>query len=314
MNKIYNIEYSNNIYPTQKKYLMIGGMDNAVVPDFVKEINTLYSNVITMYSHDDTIVLSGSGALLYYLHMLDYVDLITDLVEPNDVDFLLLTTEPNAVISVPFIGDHKRKQVTLERSATFENNWAPHLKFKSFDLTIPRNSITYHKVGNINLINLAQLKSYYQDELELENPDILKVRQGDELIEPVEIKKIKIIEKIQEKLSENPRPDIIGPKQIFSISRSKTKKIPINYDNFTTRSNLFSDGPESPQPTINKSLFADEPESPQPTINKRLFGFADEPESPQPTIRSNLFSDEPESPRKKLDPRSKPINLFPNSP
>ncbi len=223
----YHIKYEKS---NKEKYIMAGGMDNTLVPGFVREINNIFAHIKALYSHGDTIVLSGSGALLYYLHSLGYSDLIKDIAEPNDVDFLLLTNEPNAKITVPFIGDHKRRQVTHEKSATFENDWVPHLKFKSFDLTIPRNAIMYNQIGQVNLISLSQLKSYYMDDM----------RDEDKL-------KISIIEKIISRLISNPRPDIIGPDETFRIGKKNSRQIPINYQETNNFSQvLFSDTPSTP--------------------------------------------------------------------
>lgn len=249
-------------YETKEKHLMIGGMDNSLVPNFIKEINTIYSHIKSMYSHGDIIVLTGSGALLYYLHSLGFVDLIDKLNEPNDIDFLLLTSEPNATIRVPFIGDHKRKQKTHVSSATFENDWVPYLKFKSFDLTISKDSIKYNQVGEIKLISLSQLKSYYIDNSDIRGEDKLK---------------IKIIQEIELRLEKNPRNDIVGPEEFYSVSKKKIKQIPINYQD------------EKP---VGKILFPASPGEHTPTSNK--------------SIRTNLFG----------TPESKPIGkiLFPDSP
>ncbi len=229
MSTKYHIKYEKY---EKEKYLMVGGMDNTLVPGFVKEINNINSHIKSLYSHGDIIVLSGSGALLYYLHSLGFTDLIDEIAEPNDVDFLLLTNQPNGTITVPFIGDHKRKQVTHEKSATFENNWAPHLKFKSFDLTIPRNSINYNQVGQVNLLSLTQLKSYYMDDMDIRDEDKLK---------------ISIIDKTISRLTSNPRPDIIGPEETFRIGKNKPTQIPINYQETSNFSQvLFPDTPSTP--------------------------------------------------------------------
>jgi len=245
----YNIKYEKS-----EKHLMIGGMDNSLVSGFIKEINTIYTQITSLYSHGDIVILTGSGALLYYLHILGYTDLINILSEPNDVDFLLLTNEPNSTITVPFIGDHKRKQATHEKSATFENDWASYLKFKSFDLTIPRNSIIYNQVGQINLISLAKLNSYYLDDLTTRPEDNIK---------------IKIINQIQSRLATNPRPDLISEEQLFSFS--KNKQIPINYE-----ANM----------NVNKTLFSDFPSTPPSTLEQ--FGS-----TPNRIIGRNLFPDSP---------------------
>lgn len=237
---------------------MIGGMDNSLVSNFIKEINTIYIQINSLYSHGDTVVLSGSCALLYYLHSLGYTDLIDSLKEPNDVDFLLLTDEPNATITIPFIGDYKRKQATHEKSATFENDWAPNLKFKSFDLTIPRNSITYNQVEQINLLSLDKLKSYYEDDLETR---------------PEDNKKIQIINQIQEMLRSNPQPDIISQEQTFRINK-KSRQIPINYES---------------DMVVAKSLFSDSPSTPE--NGRNLFGSFDSP--PKGFVGKSLFPDSP---------------------
>jgi hypothetical protein len=183
MRKKYYISYQKG-----KKYSMFGGMNNMLASIFISEISTIYSQIVSLYSHGDIIVLSGSCALLYYLHSFGFTDLLDEFDEPNDVIFLLLTSDKNSIISVPFIGDHK-KQITYVKSATFSNDWASHLKIKTFDLIIARNSISYNKVGKINLITLNQLKSYYSNNLDLRTKNI---------------KKIQIIEQIQLRLIDNP--------------------------------------------------------------------------------------------------------------
>ena len=184
MRKKYYISYQK-----EKKYLMFGGMNKLVASIFISEISTIYSQIVSLYSHGDIIILSGSCALLYYLHSFGFTDLLDEFDEPDDVIFLLLTSEKNSTISVPFIGDHKKKQISYVKSASFENDWASHLKIKTFDLIIARNSISYNKVEEINLITLNQLKSYYSNNLDLKTKNI---------------KKIQIIEQIQMRLINNP--------------------------------------------------------------------------------------------------------------
>jgi hypothetical protein len=279
------------------EYCMIGGMNIDLISQFINEINSIYLNIKSLYSHGDNVVLSGSCAILYYLYLIGYNDLINELLEPNDIDFLLLTNETNSVITVPFIGDYKRQQDTHEKSATFKNDWDPHLKFKSFDLTIPRNSITFNQFDKINLISLKQLKSYYNDDLDER---------------PLDNKKIKIIEQIQDRLLKNPRPDIIQPEQVFKIGKNNLTKIPIHYDEINIKRSLFVDDDDddhdnipSPSPpqnkNINRSLFADDdddepdnipsPSSPNKNINRSLFADDDDDEPVSNNVSRNLFID-----------------------
>lgn len=170
---------SNKYIIKYNKNLMIGGMNNNLISGFIKEINSIYAHIRLLYSHGDIIVLSGSCAVIYYLYTYGYTDLIDLIPEPYDINFLLLTDDPNATITIPFIGDHKRKQETYGQSAIFQNDWIPHLKFKSFNLSIGKKSISYNQVGQINLLSLSQLKVYLS-----KNTKII------EIIDKIKLKKL----------------------------------------------------------------------------------------------------------------------------
>ena len=273
---------------TSKKYniiySLVGGMDLELAPVFINDINTINKSIASLYSHGDTISLTGSGAILYYLYKLGYNDLIEKLIEPTDLDFLLLTHERNSKITVPFIDDFKREQETHEESVTFKlyscvlKNSKPCqlAKITSFDITIPENSISYHLVDKVNLINLEQLRSYYMDDIELR---------------PNDNNKVKIIDQILERLSKVSRSEIIGPKQVFSIIKSKgTKRIPISYD---TLDFGFSD--TSPPPAVSRNLGFGSPDSSPPPAVSRKLGFGSPDTSPPPTVSRNLGFGSPDT-------------------
>ncbi len=148
------------------------------VSSIIGEINKLYSLIASLYSHGDNVILTGVGALFYYLSLTNNNSLIEELPKLNNIEFLLVTSNPNTLISVPFVGDFKNTQQNLNTFAIFENFWDLHLKIKSFKLSVLSEQIEWEQVGEIKIIKLKNLENYFADE-----PKI-----------------IQIIKKIQEKL------------------------------------------------------------------------------------------------------------------
>jgi hypothetical protein len=151
------------------KYNLIGGMNLDLLPEYIKEIKKNFINIKSLYSHGDLIIITELSAILYYLYIYNFTDLIEEIKAPTNIIYLLISPEPNTQILVPFIGDFKRISVSkkdtkyenIKNIATFENNWIFNLKIKSFDLVIPIQSIIFNNFNDINLIDLNQLKIHY---------------------------------------------------------------------------------------------------------------------------------------------------------
>ncbi len=201
------------------KYDLHGGMRIELVETYKQEIEQLYKLVKDMFL-GNPVVLSGSGAILYYLISLGYNDLIEEIIQPSDLDLLLIDPSKNALLYNHFIGDFKKQIDSPVRSATFLNSWTTN-KLKSFDLSIEPKS-KYNLVGDIFLIDLDLLLENYEDNL------IPEVRCRDYL-------KIAIIKKIKERLESTPRADIIIPQSSTVKQVSKTsdgsdrRKYPIEF-------------------------------------------------------------------------------------
>ncbi len=213
------------------KYNLEGGMRREFIQKYKQEIEQIYKMVQEMFV-GNPVILSGSAAILYYLINLGYDDLIEDMIEPSDLDLLLIDSTKNALLYNHFIGDFKKTTEIPTRSATFVNSWTTN-KFKSFDLSIEPSS-KYNLVGNILLININLLLENYEDNL------IPEIRCRDYL-------KIAIIKKIKERLESEPRPDIIIPQTSTVKQASKTsegvqrRRYPIEFSSELTF--------ESPPPT-----------------------------------------------------------------
>ena len=151
------------------KYNLIGGMNVDLLPEYIKEIEKNFINIKSLYSHGDSIIITELSAILYYLYIYNFTDLIEEIKAPTNIIYLLISPDTNTKILVPFIGDFKRISVSkkdtkyenIKDIATFENNWIFNLKIKSFDLVIPIQSIIFNNISNINLIDLNQLKIHY---------------------------------------------------------------------------------------------------------------------------------------------------------
>ena len=170
----------------KNKYILLkqhGGISKDKVLEYKNEITMLYNLISSIYS---PLILSGSSAIFFYLTTLNYVDLIDKLVEPNDVDFLLIDASRNPLISREKISDFTRNQRTLERSATFTRTLSgagsSDKLFNSFDLTIV-SSVKCNKINDILIIDLQTLKSKYLEDVDLRSDtDSIKIEIIDEII------------------------------------------------------------------------------------------------------------------------------------
>lgn len=194
------------------KYNFDGGIDENLVSKYINQITKIYHMVNEKYNgymtdKKDTIILSGSAAILYYLHSLEYRDLIINesFQSPTNVDLLMVYyTKMKPVIDELYIEDFmqiiKKSEGSIKvPNVTFKNNWTRD-EIKEFDLTyVPFFGTRWNEVNGISVLDLNELKSFYE-----ENKDYSK---------------IDIIKKILERLELNPRPDIIKQGDKFSIIR-----------------------------------------------------------------------------------------------
>lgn len=189
------------------KYNLDGGMDEHLVSRYIKQITEIYHLVNTKYNDymtekKDTVILSGSAAILYYLHSLGYDDLIrTDSFQsPTDVDLLMVYyTKMKPVIDELYIGDYKRQKETKASSSTFKDEWTSN-QINQFDLTyVPFSGTHWNDINGISVIDLKELKSFYEEDKDLAE------RKGKDY------PKIEIIQQIIKRLEQTPRPEIIKP-------------------------------------------------------------------------------------------------------
>jgi len=197
--KRYSIKYESD---SQRESILLNLKTN---------IEKIYQQVKLSFPDEDDnqhLVLTGSCALFIYLYSLGYYDLIDKLDEPSDVDLLIVLNsrkiKMKPLFNVFYVGDYQRinkhtKQpddITLKSSVTFKNKWTSD-KINEFDLTyVFSTDINYNQINNVKLIKLEDLLSFYQADLSL--PERSKDR-----------KKIEIIEEINKRLINSPRPDLI---------------------------------------------------------------------------------------------------------
>jgi len=200
------------------KYNLDGGMDEYLVTKYINQITKIYHMVNKKYNgymtdKKDTIILSGYASILYYLYSLGYKDLIINesFQSPTDVNLLMVYyTEMKPVIDEFYIEDFKQITKNLNgTNITFKNNWTND-EIKDFDLTlVPFYRTRWNDINGINVLNLTELKAFYDQVKDLD--------------------KIEIIKKILERLELSPRPDII--KQGIRVIYKPTNKLLINQDN-----------------------------------------------------------------------------------
>lgn len=254
----------------------------------IKEIYKIVNDKINSYaikpSERTPIVITGSGAILYYIKSLGYNDLINQMDVPSDVDLLMLydnhkhrmkpkinslsigdfklkklyekndenetesnnnSNEPSRKVQIfpqttsdkksgIFSSDEPSPQafhckynepqstsepIACSSSETFINYWE-NRNIRSFDLTIiPISSASYNTINDVNLLDLQNLKSFYEDDLDLASRNTEK-----------DYNKIKIIQEIIDRLNKNPRNDLIFKAVKPSIGNKRIRE-PFNYNN-----------------------------------------------------------------------------------
>ena len=179
------------------KYPIVYSQSNEMTMElaakFIAKIEQIYNLVQNRYNsgngRTDTIVMTGSAALLYYIVYLGYNDLIKLMPKPNDVDLLILfDTKQKPMINVGFIDEFKKTTDHLQSSATFINSSFQDDKnvINKFDLTyIKSSSVNYYTINNINLINLKDLLAQYNYDFELRSKDAPKIELINKILEKI---------------------------------------------------------------------------------------------------------------------------------
>jgi hypothetical protein len=218
----YNIKYN------------IDSIDEKLINKYIGQITSIYYMVNDKYNgymtdKKDTVILSGSAAILYYLYSLNYSDLIINNIiqTPSDINLLMVYyTKTKPVIDELYIEDFKQKKADDKvSSATFINKWTRDA-IREFDLTyVPFAETHWNEINGINVLDLTELKSFYS--LIISE----KYKRTNTNMDDIFIK-LDIIQKIIQRLKLNPRPDIIKPGVRFSIKLLSDNFVPeiIDFD------------------------------------------------------------------------------------
>lgn len=280
-------------------------------------VNQHYNSSFVEPSEKTPIVLTGSGAILLYIMSLGYTDLLNQMDVPSDVDLLKLynnrVQRMKPIVNSPFIGDFKLRKIydkekeqtqepinesntsepapdafhcSIKRgfqpiqcssSETYVNYWE-NRNIRSFDVTVvPISSTPYNIINGINVLDLINLKKYYQEDLGLIGRDEIK-----------DSNKIRLINDILERLGKQPRDDLI--------------KKPIKQESQTSKNKRSRDlfGSQQPSNTfnsvgsVNYHLFDSETStsSSQSSNLFRRLDFDQEPlKTPSPVKKKNRSSD-----------------------
>ncbi len=271
------------------KYNLDGGMDENLVSQYIKQITDIYQMANTKYNDymtdkKDAVFLSGSAAILYYLHSLGYDDLIKrdSFESPSDVDLLMVFyTKMKPVIDEIYIGDFKRQNETKVSSATFKNEWTSN-PINQFDLTyVPFTGTHWNEVNGVNVLDLKELKSFYEEDKDL------TARKGKDY------PKIEIIQEIIKRLELTPRPDIIKPGQRYQPKRMDEENSNDHGSMSSSRVavNLFGfDSPTKTVPLKFDAVTSPEPDSPSSgEFIPRLINFESEITPVKPVSRQLKF-------------------------
>ena len=212
----YNIKYN------------IDSIDEKLINKYIGQITSIYHMVNDKYNgymtdKKDTVILSGSAAILYYLYSLNYSDLIINNIiqTPSDINLLMVYyTKTKPVIDELYIEDFKQKKADDKvSSATFINKWTRDA-ITEFDLTyVPFAETHWNEINGINVLDLTELKSFYS--LIISE----KYKRANTNMDDIFIK-LDIIQKIIQRLKLNPRPDIIKPGVRFSIKLLSDNFVP----------------------------------------------------------------------------------------
>lgn len=133
--------------------------------DYIQEINKIYKMIKEVYK-DNKIVLSGTGALFYYLVKLKYNDLIEKISAPNILEFLLIEPVEETFIVIPYIDDFQRKDQEPTKKSQFRNFWS-NASITEFSLELI-NNVNSMDVKGIPLVDIIELKQIIKDTNQLD--------------------------------------------------------------------------------------------------------------------------------------------------
>ena len=175
-------------------YEQKGGMDLQFLPNYLAEIKQIYELVDG--NNKNQVVLTGSGAILYYLHLLNRNDLIETYKAPSDVDLLLMNIEKIRNFSLAGLSfSNFTKQSGDNNSNTYMMQNKQNKTLVSFDLTkLNGQNIRHNVVDGIKIIDLDILESFYSD------PDELSLRPAEK--QAADMEKIRIIRLIKDTVKE----------------------------------------------------------------------------------------------------------------
>ena len=198
-------------------------LDSATIQQTNDRIETHIRRIYDMVKqHHQNLVLTGSSALFIYLKALGLQDLLYELVDPSDVDLLVVYTDKHKPKFTPTnIGNFSPIQKTPESSLSYQDPSG-----KKFDLTYESAPIKTKIVSNLTLLDLEKLKEQYEEDK----------READ-------MKKIQIINQI---ISRGVNPTIVKDGPSF-----KTQQAPSIYRSSlsSVSRNLFDLGDDTPSST-----------------------------------------------------------------
>jgi len=121
-------------------------------------METAYTSTYTLVQSylGDNLYITGSVALRLILQQANYMDLLQELPQPNDIDFLYTGRQTEEFRSTR-IGDYVNERVP-HRSVTFVNE-----NGDTFDLTMVP-SVKHVVINGMNVIDPRSLLKNYQDD------------------------------------------------------------------------------------------------------------------------------------------------------
>jgi hypothetical protein len=175
-------------------YEQKGGMNLGEVATYLKEIKDIYDLVNSVAPNQ--VVLTGSGAILYYLYHLGRMDLIQNYKAPSDVDLVLMNIHKIRNFSLDGLSFSNFEKISgddISNTYMMQNKQGKTLI--SFDLTkLIGSTIRHNVINGMKIIDLEKLESFYID------PDELAFRSPDKV--PEDLKKVEIIREIKERVKE----------------------------------------------------------------------------------------------------------------
>ena len=135
-------------------------MDIKIISKYQTEIENQYKMINEYFNgyqsnnNSNNIILTGSGAILYYLIISEMFDLIEPIEELEFIVTCDSDTSFNCKIMSPFIGDFKKMNDELK----YQDLWGD-IVIRKFKLTQSNDYIFYSRINNIKIIKLNQLEN-----------------------------------------------------------------------------------------------------------------------------------------------------------